>query len=447
MKYRFITYIIVLLALFTACSTENDVASDIDVPAFPSDDSWTEELMDGASVTVKGFLPGDQTSRTSLVYDGQSLVFGWKLNEQIVLYPTAYDLSKAPADASKQGLLDQTSSPHPSLAQESNLWRVDPNGANPSTFFVSQETTSQTTKIENGKSDFFWDDIVRWSAYCQKSETKISSKEPATYEKRYFSFANQQQKSLADLGEYFDYVYKQGQTQQEKNEHLSKYHLSEANASEHLGTYDVLISPETKWVDGVRINFQMRHIGAVARLYLKVGEENLVIKDVKLICEKPLFYEEGSYTLLSHPYVANEENYGVNLNVGTEGCQISTEGVTPVNKLQLDFANNCVTKISGSGNWGPYVVAYLMMYPITYNPTTDGYLYAYVTAYKQGDDPSKEVHYVSEPLSEKTMKSGYYYQWSSVTHPDDGLFPIEMTATLKSWQEIVGADIDLDLEK
>lgn len=445
MKYRYITYIIVLLTLFTACSTENDVTSNVDIPTFPSDENWKEEVMDGASVTVKGFEPGDVTSRTSLVYNGQSLVFGWKLNEQILLYPTAYDLANAP-EASTEGLLPQEDYPHPSFEQEPNLWRVDPNGANPSTFFVSQETTSQTTKIENGESDFFWDDIVRWSAYCQKGETRISSKEPSTYEKRYFRFAGQRQKALAEIGEYFDY--EEAETKEDKDAHLNKYHLSEAAASEHLGLYDILISPETQWVDGVRINFQMRHIGAIARIYLKAVEENLVIKDVKLICETPIFHEEGSFTLFSHPYddTKSSDNYGVDLDRASSGCQIKSEDDAK-KMIQLDFDETCVTKKSGSGNRGPYVVAYLMMYPITYNPTTDGYLYAYVTAYKKGDDPSKEIHYVSEPLSKKTMKSGKYYQWSSEAHPDDGLFPIEMTATLKSWQEIVGADIDLDLEK
>lgn len=483
MKYRIFIYMTCLLALFSACSTENDVVSAPDVPTFPSDKDWTEELIDGASATVKGFEPGDAVSRTSLAYDGQSLIFGWKEGDKLGLYPTAKDMSSllsnnSPKQGMKkaegttegdstegdstggestggestgsdstegessesnvpaEGLLPHNESVHPG---EPNVYRVDPNYSVQSGFSC-EETTSKTTKITNmnGSSDFFWDDVVRWSAYLPYKAQNEERGE--NYVKRYFSFAGQEQKDLAEIGEYFDYEDRVGNPA----EHLNKYHISEVNASEHLGNFDVMISPETKWEQGVRINFQMRHVGAVARIYLKVGEENLTIKDVKLICDKKIFYENGSFTLFSHPYKDDEaNNYGVDLVRGSEGCQIKTEG-DPVNMLQLDFANTCVTKKTGSGNYGPYVVAYLMMYPITYTPATDGNLFAYVTA---TDQEGKEVHYVSEPLSGKTMESGKYYQWTSVTHPDDGLYPIELTATLLPWQDIVGAGIETDLEK
>lgn len=438
MKYRIITYVVGLLTLFSACSTENDVASNNEFPVFPSDKDWTEELMDGASATVNGFAPGDIASRTSLVYDGQSLIFGWKDGDKLGLYPTAKDITNA-TEEQKQGLLSKDTGRHPSLSEEPNLFRVDPQYSQQSGFTCA-ETSSKTTKITNmnGSSEFFWDDVVRWSAYLPYKTQNEAKGE--NYLKRYFSFAEQTQKALPEIGEYFDYEDKIGNP----TEHLNKYHLSEVAASEHLGEKDVMISPETKWEEGVRINFQMRHVGAVARIYLKVGEENLTIQDVKLICDKKLFYEGGSFTLYSHPYKDDEtNNFGVDLNRNSEDCQIKPEG-EPVNKLQLDFANTCVTKKTGSGNYGPYVVAYIMMYPITYNPATDGNLFAYVTATNQA---GKEVHYVSEPLAGKTMESGKYYQWTSATHPDDGLYPIELTATLKPWQEIVGKDIDLDLEK
>ncbi len=434
MKYRFIIYISTILTLFTACSTENDVTSRVDLPTFPSDENWKEEVMEGASVTVKGFEPGDMVSRTSLVYNGQSLVFGWKSGDKVGLYPTAKDLSSTP-DASLDGLLTHEEGPHPS--NEPNVYRTKPQMAGQSQFNCA-ESTSQTTRITNGSSsEFFWDEIVRWSAYCQFKAENGGKGE--NYMKRFFSFAGQKQDALAEVGEYFDY--EDATTQEEKNLHLSKYNESETKASMHLGDFDVLISPETKW-EHVSINFQMRHVGAIARIYLKSVEENLVIKNIKLICDKPIFYEEGSFTLFSHPYDASksDENYGVDLDRSSSGCQIQPEG-DAVNMLQLDFDESCVTKKSGNG-WGPYVVAYLMMYPITYNPTTDGKLYAYVTAYKQGDDPSKEVYYVSEPLSKKTMKSGKYYQWSSAAQPDDHL-PIELTATLLPWQNIVGGSINL----
>lgn len=436
MKIKYFTYIAILFSLLTACTTGNDDALSIgDIPLFPSDDNWKEELLDGASVTVKRFEPGDEATRSSIYYDGQGLVFGWKRGDLTGLYPTAKDASKL-KDEEKSGLLSKEQDPHPSLSQEPDLLRVDPDASQQTIFACQEETTSQTARISNGSSDFFWDDIVRWTAYFPYM---APTKQEENYEKRYFSYTGQKQLGLTNIGEYFDY--EDASTQSEKTTHLNKYHLSEVNACQHLGKYDIMISPETKWEDGVRINFYMAHIGAIARLYLKVPEENLVIKDVKLICNKAIFYEGGSFTLYSHPYNASEKYKGVNF-----AAQIKPEG-DPVKEIQLDFSSDCITKKTGSGNYGPYVVAYFMMYPITYNPVTDGDIFAYVTAYKQGDNPSKEVHYVSDPLSGKTMKSGNYYQWTSATHPDDGLYPIELTATLLPWQDIVGSGINTDLEK
>lgn len=435
MRYIFITYLSLLLILLTACSTDN--AAQSLVPEFPKDEEWKEEIIDGASVTIKGFKPGDNVTRTSLYYDGQNMVFGWKGGDIFGLYPTAKDATHF-QEEQMQGLLDNTDYPHPSGS--SNIYRVDP-ACSVQSKFISEESTSQTTRITNGSGEFFWDEIVRWTAYLPYS----NGKEEENYEKRYFSFKNQKQSALTEVGEYFDYEDATDETT--RNLHLNNYHLSEIQASQHLGSYDVMISPETQWVDGVRINFQMRHIGAIARIYLKAIEENLVIKDIKLICDKAIFYEEGSFNLISHPYdaTASNDNYGVNLTSSAQGCQIKPEG-EPVKMIQLSFTDNCVTKKSGN-NWGPYVVAYFMMYPITYNPATDGNLFAYVTAYKKGSDPAKEVHYISAPLSGKTLESGYYYQWTSSTHPQDGLYPIELTATLQPWQDIVGAGIETDLTK
>lgn len=477
MKYRFITYAICLFTLFAACSTENDVASNLTSPSFPGDDVWNEEIMDGASATVKGFTAGDAVSRSSLVFNGQSLIFGWAIDDKLGLYPTAMDLTNwQPAEAKSgikriseggesvgdagegdtsgtegsgnngnipDGLLSQAEFPHPSLNGNPNIYRVDPEKSTENGFYC-EKVSGQTARITNGDGDYLWDDVVRWSAYRRSSSAvdaeNESSMQGENYELHHFSFVGQIQNALPKLGEYFDYEDNVG----DANVHLEHYQQSETSACEHLGKYDVLISPETEWVEGKKIHFQMRHVGAVARIYLKVGEENLTIKDVKLICDSKVFYENGSFTLFSHPYKNDEtKNYGVDLDRNSSGCQIKPEG-DPVNKLQLNFANTCITEKTGSGNYGPYVVAYLMMYPITYKQATHGNLFAYVTATKANGE---EVHYVSDALADKTMESGKYYQWTSVTHPDDGLYPIELTATLLPWQEIVGAGIGTDLEK
>lgn len=476
MKRIYITYLIAILSLLIVSCSNDSLEDTTPSQLFP--DKWEEEVMDGASATIKGFKPGDEVTRTSLSFDSQNLIFGWTSSDRLGLYPTAKDITSllSPSNAKTRvgessdgegessndqqigegassgnqqveegsisdnitaGLLSQADYPHPLLSQNPNLYRVDPEVSYQS-LFGAVESSSQTTRIVNGASDFMWDDVVRWTAYLPYSNPQSEN-----YEGRLFSFQNQEQNiyqtqtGLPVLGELFDYEDRIGNV----NEHLSKYLLSEKNACDHLGKYDVMISPETEWVDGTRINFKLRHVGAVARVYLKVPEENLVIKDLKLICDKPIFYQGGSFNLISHPYEAQLEDKGVDFN-----SQIQPDGA-PVKMIQLNFSNNCVTKKSGSGNYGPYVVAYIMMYPITYTPATDGNLFAYVTAYRQGDDPSKEVHYVSDPLAGKTMVSGNYYQWTTVTHEQDGLYPIELTATLLPWQDIVGAGIETDLTK
>ncbi|MBQ0075421.1 MAG: hypothetical protein KBT34_14675 [Prevotella sp.] len=423
------------MIILTACTTDNETPSTTVVPDFPKDEDWKEELMDGASITVKRFEAGDEVTRASIYYDGQGLVFGMEKGDRIGLFPTAMDYTKASEDQ-KSSLLDNSQYPHPTGG---NMRRVNPEMSNESYFWCG-ESTGQVTRISKGDAEFPWDDVVKWSACFTPS--RVASPDE-TYENVCFTFENQTQRALTEVGEYFDY--EDATDADEKNEHLNKYLWSEKKACEHLGNFDATISPETAWEEGVRIRFQMRHVGAIARIYLRSVEENLVIKDIKLICDKKIFYEKGSFNLISHPYSSTATNYGVDLDRNSAKCQIQPVG-DPVNMLQLNFTSDCVTKKSGN-NWGPYIAAYLMMYPITYNPTNDGNLFAYVTAYRQGDDPSKEVHFVSQPLSKKTMKSGNYYQWTSNIHPDDGLYPIELTATLLPWQDIVGGNINADLTK
>lgn len=407
MKFKYLTYIAIVIAILMACSKENIPT----LPDFPNDDNWKEEIMNGASATVKRFEPGDEVTRSTFNFTGQGYVFGWTAGDKIGLYPTT-----------------------------NNDGPVDPEHSSQS-LFICQGSSSQTTKIDYSDGNFVWDEIVRWTAYFPYSQ----GKEDETYANRTFSFKNQTQQALPEIGKYFDY--EDATNPEDRNKYLNEYQLTEAKACKHLGDFDVMISPETQWVEGTRINFQLRHVGSFARFYLTKIEAGLVIKDIKLICDKAIFYEGGTFNLSSHPYNADAPNFGVDLNRESDNCQISPSG-DPVKMLQLNFTNTCVTKKTGTNNnWGPYVVGYLMMYPITYNPATDGNLFAYVTAYRQGDNSANEIHYVSVPLAAKTMESGKYYQWNAATHPDDGLYPIEMTATLKSWQEIVGAGIETDLEK
>lgn len=427
MNIRNLTYPLLFLAFFfSACSSE-DIA---DSPLLPGDETWTEEEIDGPSVTVKPFLPGDAVSRSSFEFNGQNLVFGWSKNDAVGLYPTAM-IPQTEDD--KKSCLSPADFQHP----EENVWRIAPEKSFQREFICRESDGSQTARLFNNDTDFEWDELGRWTAYFPY---KNVDPDAVTYEARSFSFEKQTQEGLPDMTAYYN-----GAGGKPAGSDNPTYRASEALACQHLGAKDVLISPEMSW-SGSRISFPMRHLGAVIRLFLLAPAENFVITNIKLICDKAIFYNSGTFNLKSHLYKPSEENKGVNLDLSDEDCQISPSG-EPQKMIELNFKGETAKTYVESTMLKRYLVAYMMTYPITYNPASDGNLFAYVTAYMQGDASKKEYHFVTNPLTGKEMKSGYYYQWTEVTHPDDGLYPIEMTATLKPWQEIIGADIDLDCEK
>lgn len=417
--------------LFTACSS-NDITEETPLPVLPGNEAWEEKDVDGSSVTVKPFLPGDEVSRSSFVFDGQELVFGWTQGDRVGVYPTAI----LPGSEDRQeGCLDKDTYPHPNSAD--GVLRTNPSVTPQMLFLCDESDGSQTSKIvKNDDTDYIWAENGRWTAYFPYMNVDIASE---TYENRTYSFEGQTQDGLPDMTAFYigDGNYAAGASN-------PLYKASEAKACQHLGASDVLISSESEW-NSQRIRFYMRHLGAVIRLFLLAPEEDLIITNIKLICDTPIFYNGGEFNLKSHPYNATAENKGVNLDLtDEEDCQIKPIG-DPQKMIQLDFKGETAHTWNESTMLKRYLVAYMMTYPITYNQADHGNLYAYVTAYKSGDASKKEYHFVTKPLSNKTMKPGYYYQW--LTELEYGLNPIELTATLKPWQEIVGADIDLDLEK
>lgn len=435
MTKQFTAYISIILSLLlSACSSENTEGISL-----PTDDMWVEEAIDGASITIKPFTAGDEITRSSLVFGNQSLIFGWNKGDAVGLYPTAKDKAQV---ESTDGLLDPSvndANKHVLYPTLPNIWRTDPTKAAQKVFYTDEPNGSQTVRIFNKQDDFEWDEIVRWSAYYPYKGVDIATE---TYVSRTYDYSNQKQNGLVNIS-----AYKKGANSEAAGEDNTAYRLSEIAACAHLGAKDVMISPEMSW-NGTKVNFQMRHVGSVIRLYLLAPKEkeNLIIDNVKLICDSKIFYEKGKFTLLSHPYVEDSEHdYGVNLNIGGEGCQITPVGER-TNMLQLTFkAGTAKTVYDDSDSYKRYITAYIMTFPITYKQATHGNLYAYVTAHKEGN--SSEIHFVSKALEDKTMQPGHYYQWTSATHLDDGLYPIELTATLRPWQDIVGAGINTDLEK
>ncbi len=431
MKYINWTYILFFVVMLFAACSNNDITEETPFPALPGDEAWEEKDVDGSSVTVKPFLPGDEVSRSSFVFDGQELVFGWENGDKVGVYPTAI-LPGSEDDS--DGYLDKETYPHPN--SDAGVYRTNPVKAGQMLFLCNESDGSQTSKIvKNDDTDYIWDVNGRWTAYFPYKNVDIASE---TYEGRTFSFEGQIQEGLPNMTAFYsgDGGYAAGDSN-------PLYKESEALACQHLGAKDVLISSEAEW-NSYRIRFYMRHLGAVLRLFLLAPEEDLVIKNIKLICDTPIFYEEGEFNLKSHPYDASKENMGVNLELykspDKEDCQIKPVG-QPQKMIELKFEGETAKTYNEPTMLKRYLVAYLMTYPITYDPTKHGNLFAYVTAYKQGDASKKEYHFVTNPLAGKVMKPGYYYQWVEMTHPEDGLYPIELTATLLPWQNIVGGTI------
>lgn len=448
MNKLYITYILLAFSLLLAsCSSEGEFTPS--VPELP-DLTWEEEEVDGPSAVISPFTPGDELTRSSLVYQSQKLVFGWNVGDKSGVYPTAKKLSDG--DSSTEGLLNPTQSDgnkHPYYASDNSYWRTDPDGLNQRGFVCYEPTNTQTARLWHKDPEFVWDEVSQWTAYFPYKDinTTLTKDNPnyEDYEKITFSFENQKQEGLVDIS-----AYRKGKEGQPAGESNPYYIDSERQASQHLGVVDFLISPETAW-NGSSITFQLRHVGSVIRVYLKAPEKNLVITQLDLICDKKIFYEKGTVTLKSHPYKekSNQEpDYGVSLSGGDS--QISPVG-DPTNKLTLMFYDQegrtqAFSQYDPADQYKRYITAYIMTYPVAYNPATDGNLFAYVTAYAKDDSEKKEIHFVSSPLAGFNMESGHYYQLSSGTHLDDGLYPIELTATLLPWTAIVGG-ITTDLEK
>ena len=180
----------------------------------------------------------------------------------------------------------------------------------------------------------------------------------------------------------------------------------------------------------------------MARFFLLGPKKDLKIKTLRLICDSKIFYTGGTFNLTSREY-KNDESKGLALVGDDAPLQMSPDEVTLTNNLELKFEGGKM-KYDPKDKYSNYFVAYLMMYPITYKQKEHGNLFVYVTA---KDKDGNEVNFVTEPLADKTMKSGLYYQWTSRTNEQNGLYPIQMTATLKPWEELVGGDISADLEK
>lgn len=403
---------------FFACSTK-EISEVIDE---------SEDTPNYANVHIDGFYPGDEVTRSSLSYGKNGLEFTWTIGDAFGIFPTS--------------VLDEN-------GNRSN------NNTNVS--FVPftlnlVETSGLKANITSDNSGFHFLSKYRYTAFTPSTSPSLITNAEA-YNQIHFDFSNQTQRGYANMTAYY--------TNPGGGYSNNAYKESEKIACAHLSASDILISPETV-SDDRPLQFHMRHIGAVSRCFIKtpVGKK-LRIKEVKLIADQEIFYTRGFINLASHPYDENEKpsttvpasqtdvkNYGVALPQAAES-QITPDETSKTNCLTLKFDDGSTTE-PHKGVWnqtdkneeyGRYLLAYFMMYPINYD-NTQASAFIYVTA---DDENGNEVYYrTSKKLASKYMCSGYVYQWTNT--PDD-IHPIELTATLLPWQDIVADGINTDLEK
>lgn len=442
--YRNIPYLLVamLSVLVTGCSGDDIAVSDDSIPA-----DWQ-----GVVIRRTGFEAGDEPTRSSLIYGEGGMVFSWNVGDTLGMYPTAAVPRKEP-DAegtySFDGLINANEE------GMSGYWHYANSNKTNDSFFLTDPTKQQQTKYRctvlrqdglyakleaSGTSTVNWDvqneDIIRWTLYSPYNADYVPTGLGGSqnYNNLHFDFNGQTQTGWVNIGAFKSPSKPNGYDNPD-------YKKSEAEACAHLGKKDVLISAETKF-NFPNTVFYLRHLGAVARFYMLAPEKDLTMVSLRLICDSKIFYTGGTFNLTSREY-KNDESKGLALVGDDAPLQMSPDKGTLTNNLLLNF-EGVEMKYDPNEKYSNYFVAYLMMYPIIYKQEEHGNLFVYVTA---KDKDGNEVNFVTEPLADKTMKSGLYYQWTSRTNEQNGLYPIQMTATLKPWEELVGGDISADLEK
>lgn len=401
-------YIIIAVLLISSCSKDEVIVAD--------ETNFNENE---ASVSQNGFLPGDEVTRTTLSYGAEGLTINWNVDDKFGIFPTSGANGPTPTDISMQSF---------------TCYSVDNN--------------PQNASINSDNSGFQFLTTYGYTAYYAKTI------KPETYYNNIdFDFTEQTQKGYVNMGAYY----------RASNDYNNPtYKESETAACQHLSDVDVLISPEMKRDDTKqRMFFPMRHIGAIARFFLLTPAKKLKIKELRLISNNKIFYETGKVTLTKHPYVeayvplekpitvtagfdysTDKYNFGVCLPQFIDP-QVTPNEASQTNCLVLKFGDNgngIETLYSSDTTYGNYLLAYMMMYPI--NTTDADNVYVYVTA--EDLETNKPLYFRSGKLANKNMFSGYVYQWKERTTEDT---PIELTATLQTWQEVASGAIDTTLEK
>lgn len=400
---KIITLAFVLSAL-DAC-TNDDNATGIE-----------DELLNGAYVSKVDFEDGDEDTRSTFVFDANQMVGAWEAGDLVGIYATA-STDGTPSDENAQQ----------------------------SPFKLTASGTGYIYMDFAGAGEYEWTEFKRTAYFPYDAKNDPTAEPAVSYKGIPFSFKGQKQTGGVNMTAYYNGTGSNDETDPNGPGYQNiTYKASEAAACAHLGAYDFMIAPEQDYTvhenTGIGyVRFPMNHVGAIARFFLLAPKEKLRINKMRLVASEPVFYTDFTADLSSHNPVSLIEN-----GVRGDNCQITPVGdKTAV--LELDFPTTAKPYVTVDYNattapYGHYLLAYMMMYPVDLSGVKELYLYVEAETLDASGNPTGKIkNYRTSNLEKKVMSSGKYYQWKYKALDDD--HPIELTATVIPWQDVVGGSI------
>lgn len=416
MTYKAIKYIMLYFAALLVCG--------VAMTACQSEDELLKEVESDAKVIIvvpdKILENANSITRSSLAFDTNSTMkFSWQEEDKIGVFNVSLP---ATLTRSSRGVGDEDES---SAGQDQGESVQTSKAENVQFKFkpgsIQEREDGSFALFNNDNYSFskenYW---VAYSPYLcvpyANGRTKVTEYNsiPLTYK------GQRQYTNAVPNGKHPNQSYK---------DHDPEYTLeSEKKASIYLGEFDYMISNATQPDDKGFTTFTFSHVGSTIRLFLQFpagafGGSGKSAKVTSMSVISKGFHLVSDVELEILPYSAD--------NTSTYREKESSKTLT--NKLDLTCTGEGGTGISVPDNG--YLISYMEFYPSEI-PDKDCLLY--VTAIVDG----VEKHFRSKPLPAKTIVAGKLYQWKP-TEWDD---PIELTATLATWQEILAEEINVNLE-
>lgn len=382
--YKAIKYIMFSLATLLLCGV-----------ALPSCQSEEYDIEDEGNI-VNVIVPNkvwdemELCTRSSLAYWNASMKFSWAGQDEIGAFNVTEDADKV-----------------------DNVGFVIKPG--------TEVITSSGSSAKFSSPDWSVDENTYWVAYSPykcfasaKGRTKVMQ-----YDEIKLSYEGQKQYDNAAIGGDYNGTGKHTEA-------------SEADACKFLGEYDYMISNPVKPTTEGYTTFKFNHVGATVRFFVQFPKGAFGGKTATITSMSVLNSE--SKLVKSVTLEINKNTDGTNAAYQVKKDENNQDKIERTNKFDLVFkdSNNAGLTVPDNG----YVVAYMEFYPVHILENTS---YLYFTAIIDG----VEKYFRSkQTLPERNFEAGKLYQWK----PTEWDTPIELTATLATWQEVLASPIDINLE-